>query len=685
MNAPQDLPPTVLRSPHQAAVSPQPKPQAQARDAAEAAWADALQAAALFAVDPVGTGGVALRALAGPAREYWLRWLRAALPPQASLRRVPLHIHDARLLGGLDLAATLQAGRPVAQKGLIADADGGVLLLAMAERLPSGTAARLAAVLDTQEVAMERDGLASRQPARLGMVALDEGMADDEQIPSALRDRFAFHIVLGTSLGLSARSALGNAIFKTPGGHSPNGLDAQAEGLREEVVAARALLPSVTASDDLIQALCAAALALGIASVRAPLLALRVARAAAALAGRSEVDEQDAALAARLVLAPRATQMPTLQAEQDEADDADDADEPQPDTSDEPEAPPPDQPPPEPPPPADAAEPPPAGDPQTDEPDPPPLDPSLLQDLILEAARAAIPAGLLAALKLGQAGKTGASTGGRAGQVKQNRLRGRPSGVRRGEPRAGARLNVIETLRAAAPWQAVRKREVAADPARSARIQVRREDFHVTRYKQHSETTTVFIVDASGSSALNRLAEAKGAVELLLADCYVRRDRVAVLAFRGKTAELLLPPTRSLVRAKRSLAGLPGGGGTPLAAGIDAALALADAIQRRGETPILVLLTDGRGNIARDGAPGRQRAGEDALAAATQVRLAGVTALLLDTSPQPQPAAQQLAAAMGAGYLPLPYAGAAALSTAVRLATASPASARGSAQRTGGP
>ena len=222
-------------------------------------------------------------------------------------------------------------------------------------------------------------------------------------------------------------------------------------------------------------------------------------------------------------------------------------------------------------------------------------DPSMLEDLILAAASVAIPAGLLAALKLGQAARSGASTGGRAGQVRQNRLRGRPSGVRRGEPRAGARLNVIETLRAAAPWQAVRKRELVeagADAERAARIQVRREDFHVTRYQQHSETTTVFVVDASGSSALNRLAEAKGAVELLLADCYVRRDRVAVLAFRGKSAELLLPPTRSLVRAKRSLAGLPGGGGTPLASGIDAAAALATSIARRGETPIVVLLTD---------------------------------------------------------------------------------------------
>lgn len=625
----------------------------------EAAWSDALQVAALFAVDPVGIGGVVLRALAGPARERWLRWLRELLPADAPVRRVPLHIHDARLLGGLDLAATLRAGRPVAQTGLLAEADGGVLLLAMAERLPAGTCARLAAVLDTQEVAMERDGLALRQPARLGMVALDEGMADDEQVAETLRDRCAFHLALAPRRGAAGPGLLAADVDDLP------------HGLRDDVLAARALLPTVSADDTLLQALCAAAVALGIDSVRAPLLALRVARVSAALAGRPAAEPQDAALAARLVLAPRATQMPALPADDTGPDDA----------------PPPQEAaaPPEPPPagqsPDPSEEPAPPSDASTDEPppeDPPPPDPGALDDLILEAAQAAIPAGLLAALKLGQAGTSRSASAGRAGHVKHNRLRGRPSGVRRGEPGAGARLNVIETLRAAAPWQAVRRREVAADGRHSgtARIQVRREDFHVTRYRQHSETTTVFVVDASGSAALHRLAEAKGAVELLLADCYVRRDRVAVLAFRGKAAELLLPPTRSLVRAKRSLAGLPGGGGTPLAAGIDAALALADSVQRRGETPILVLLTDGRGNVARDGTPGRQRAGEDALAAARQVRLAGVTALLLDTSPQPHPAAEQLASAMGAGYVPLPYAGAAALSRAVRLATALPAPAR---------
>ncbi len=279
-----------------------------------------------------------------------------------------------------------------------------------------------------------------------------------------------------------------------------------------------------------------------------------------------------------------------------------------------------------------------------------------LDDLVLAAAQAAMPANLLAQLQLAEGRLKGVRSAGRAGASQQSATRGRPTGVRRGEPRAGARLNVVETLRAAAPWQPLRHRETGDQ---TSRVQVRRDDFRVTGFRQRTRTTTIFVVDASGSSALNRLAEAKGAVELLLADCYVRRDRVALFAFRGKQAELLLPPTRSLVRAKRSLAGLPGGGGTPLAAALDAAMALADAIRRKDETPILVLLTDGRANVARDGTAGRPQAEQDALAAARLVHLAGFTALLVDTSARPQASARQLADAMHARYLPLPFADAA--------------------------
>lgn len=243
-------------------------------------------------------------------------------------------------------------------------------------------------------------------------------------------------------------------------------------------------------------------------------------------------------------------------------------------------------------------------------------------------------------------------------------------GVAPGDPRGGARLSLVATLRAAAPWQNLRRdppdRAGRATAGRARpRVVVRREDFRVTRFRQRSESTTIFVVDASGSAALHRLAEAKGAIELLLADCYVRRDRVALVAFRGEQAELLLPPTRSLVRAKRNLAALPGGGGTPLAAALEMTAALVEQIQRHGGTPAYVMLTDGRGNICRDGSQGRQAAGEEALAAARVLGAAAVRGMVIDTSPRPHASAERLARALGALYLPLPHADATALRDAV--------------------
>jgi magnesium chelatase subunit D len=199
----------------------------------------------------------------------------------------------------------------------------------------------------------------------------------------------------------------------------------------------------------------------------------------------------------------------------------------------------------------DAPEPPPPEAPDPDEhdagPPPPQPDAQELQDLVLQAALAALPPGLLALLAAGTLRSPGA--GGRAGAQAASKRRGRPVGSRRGDPRTGARLHLIDTLRAAAPWQTLRRQEAAQLLARrtaeagngtsaavrpAPRVLVRRDDFRVQRLRERRETTTVFVVDASGSAALHRLAEAKGAVELLLAECYVRRDRVALIAFRGR-------------------------------------------------------------------------------------------------------------------------------------------------------
>ena len=594
-------------------------------------WQQAVQVAVLLAIDPGALGGVRVRAAAGPVRDSWLNLLRSLMSPSRWVR-MPVSITDERLLGGLDLSATLATGRPVLQHGLLVEADGGTLILTMAERLPTSTAARLTQVMDEGAVVLERDGLAERRATRFAVVALDEGLSEEESLSPALRDRLAFELDLRA---ISPRRV--------------NDTDMQhmMAGLVDEIVAARARCADIAVPEPMLKVLCGTALALGVDSMRASIMALAVARASAALDGNDTATDEDARIAASLVLGPRATRMPP--APESEAQDEEDPEPPAEQQQDA--APPPDE----------------NQDDQKDH-DTPPPDPGEtkpMEDRVLDAAKAAIPAGLLSQLLAGSLQQRAIS--GKSGATVKGGQRGRPAGSRRAQPAHGSRLHLIDTLRAAAPWQKIRKAALGAEAQQ--RVQVRSDDFHIARIKQKTATTTLFVVDASGSSALHRLAEAKGAVELLLADCYVRRDQVALIAFRGKVAELLLPPTRSLVRAKRSLSGLPGGGGTPLATAIDTAASVAEGLRRRGQSPVVVLLTDGRANVARDGTGGRERAQAEATQAARQLSALQVPLLFIDTSPKPQQEAAQLAGAMRARYIPLPHAGAAAVSMAVRAAT----------------
>lgn len=585
-------------------------------DAGAGRWGQARLAAALLAVDPHGLGGVVLRSPPSAARDHWTTMFRALLAQGVPVRRVPGNISVARLVGGLDLSATLIANRPIAERGLMSEADGGVLIVPGAERLPAATSALLTLALDRGEVRLERDGLATTDPSRFAVIAFDEGYEADERVPAALADRLAFHIGLD---GLRVADDCGDDIVPA------------------DVARADHVLHTITLPDDAIAAVCQAAEAMGIRSQRAVLLAVRAAKASAALFGRSAVADDDVIVAGRLVLAPRATQFPAP---------ADDAEQPHP---------------PDPPPPNENE--------QDTESHDEAISEQPLEDRILAAAEAALPPDVLAMLRASSlaARKSKAPTG-RSGIAQKSQLRGRPIGVLRGVPRSGQRLNVIETLRAAVPWQRLRRqhRLVSPNQARSPRVEVRKDDFRISRHKARTATVTIFVVDASGSAALHRLAEAKGAVELLLADCYIRRDCVALIAFRGQSAEVLLPPTRSLARVKRSLADLPGGGGTPLAAGLDAAALLADTARRKGQTPTLVVLTDGRANVARAPSAGKAQAAQDATDAARVIRAQGWKALLIDTSPQPQAQAAHIAHEMGGLYLPLPHAGAAEVSAAVK-------------------
>ncbi len=588
-------------------------------------WADACLAVRVLAVDPAL--GLDLCAPPGAARDHVVAGLRGN-QPGVPWRRLPAGVPEARLIGGLDLAGTLAAGRPVVLRGLLADCDGGLLVVASAERLDPGLAAQLCRALDTGQVRLERDGLSAATPARFGVVALDEGREATEGTPPALRDRLALRLDL---------RALGHRDC------GPIPVEADA------IAAARLRLPAVSAGPDMAEALCAAADVLGLAGLRGPLLALRVARACAALADRPSVSTDDLAAAARLVLGPRATRLPAP-----DRDAGDDRPAPEPDG--------PDQTPPEQDPGPDPAEN--SADPEPPRDDEPSTGAGRLEAMAVAAATAALPGDVLAALASAAAATPhGVATGGRAGAETGSGRRGRPVAARRGAPARGRTLDVLATLRAAAPWQAMRGRRPGAA------IRLRAEDLHVRRRRDRQRGLTIFAVDASGSAALGRLAEAKGAVELLLAACYVRRDEVALVSFRGSEAEVLLPPTRAPARAKRELAALPGGGATPLASGVAAALGLALAAVRAGRRPVLALLTDGRGNVARDGTLDRARATEDGLAAGRAVRSAGIAAVVIDVSPRPGPAAARLASEMGATYLPLPLADARGIAGAVRTVT----------------
>ena len=627
----------------------------KALDRARVQWQRALLVADFLASNPTALHGISIRAGAGPVRDAWLAHFNLRLESRsgqaAKLHRLPLNASDDRLLGGLDLVATLAMGRPVAESGLLARAHGGVLLATMAERMTASTSARLCAAIDTGRVQFARDGLQGQDDARFVLIAFDEGAADDERPPAALLDRLAFRLDLRE---ISPRIL---AEFEALSGNALSDIDDSA------------VLTEAVIDDEQITALCSVALAFGITSLRAAQLAVVAARTSAMLFGRELVTEEDITMAAELVLAPQAKSLPDSQPKTDDSqpapdqsnDDAtNDGDLRQENQQ---------QPPPE-----SADKSPPEQDDATDEPAKDSLSDGQapMQDRVLDAAQAAIPADLLAQLHAAMASLSaakGSRSSGSAGRQQLSNLRGRPLASRRGDPKSGARLDVLATLRAAAPWQTIRRAERAraqiASVAKQPPLLIRRDDWHVSRRAHRSETLTVLAVDASGSAALHRLAEAKGAAELLLAECYVRRDQVAVVSFRGKVAETLLAPTRSLVRAKRSLAALPGGGGTPLAAGIDMAFLVADAAQRRGMTPTLVFLTDGRANIARDGTPGRQQAAADALAAAKRLRTGGFNVLMIDTSPEPQDAAKALADAMRGRYLGLPYAGAQVISAAV--------------------
>ncbi|MBC7283850.1 VWA domain-containing protein [Hoeflea sp.] len=591
-------------------------------------WADALLSAQILVAGAGLIGGVRLRAGAGPVRDRWLEMMNLMLAARSGKTtpwiRIPSSSATGRLTGGIDITATLTSGRPVHEKGLLARADGGFVVLGMAERLAGASAAIIGSALDDGE-SIGSSG--TRQASRFSIVALDESAGEDENLPSALADRLTLDLRLD---GLSIRDAVCD----------PDLAAALARHLPDAATSAKAM-GGIPVGDGLLEAAAAISMALPGSPIRRALDLIRVARILAMIERKDQVDGEHLATAVRLCLgitlnASEQTEAEERPAEADQRQDSED------------------QPPP-PEPPSDEAD----SDGEITEAD--------MSDADMMVAAAAASRAVLAELDRpdrSMAAKMART--GKSGGFKSGSRRGRPAGIVSRPPYTEARPDVVSTLRAAIPWQRLRNPDfVLRTDGSVPQLRILPSDFRYIRFRHRTESTAIFAVDASGSTAMERLAEAKGAIELLLGDCYVRRDQVALITFRGLTAETLLEPTRSLVRAKRSLTGIPGGGPTPLAGAIRRSLEIAGMVQRRGQSPLIVYLTDGSGNIALDGKPDRVRAREDEKMLARQGAALGYRSILIDISRRPRETTRELARSMQAQYCPLPIVSASAVNAIV--------------------
>jgi magnesium chelatase subunit D len=532
--------------------------------------------------------------------------------------QVPLSCDQEALLGGLDLDATLGQGRRVVRPGALARADGGILLVDALNMLTDGSDICILSALDEGEVKLERDGISMRAPSDFRLVS---GYDPAEGKPRThLLDRIGLVLALPLLAGAKARSAVVRGHLGAPDPDWADDLDL----MRNLVNSARSSLPDIQMADMFRQQLIETALSLGVEGHRVDLFAVLAAQASAALALRDQVEAEDVALAIRLVVMPRATRLPDAAAQA----------QPQP-QSEPPESPPEN---------ADSNE------------DALPSEDNLeMTDDVLDAEAMALPFDLAALpfvkSRTGKSGSRGSTSGTRGRHIAS--MPGRLQ---------GQKIDVIATLRAAAPWQKFR-------PSGKSKIAIRAEDIRIRRYKSKAGALFIFAVDASGSMALNRMREAKGAVHALLEQAYVNRDRVALISFRGQSADLLLPPTGSVELLRRAVDRIPTGGGTPLAATLLLSGQIAEQAKRGGfQNIILVLLTDGRANIGLR--VDRAEVDEELRACAHATAASGLKSMLIDTQRSflDHSAGENLAAWLGGTYLYLPNAKGNAIAAAARRA-----------------
>jgi len=593
----------------------------------------AKQALMLLAVDSE-LGGVVIPSAVGSGKSTIARAFADILPEGTPFVELPLNVTEDRLIGGVDLEATLATGVRVVQHGVLSKAHGGVLYVDSISLLDSSAVSHIMDAISRGEVLVEREGLSEVHPAKFMLVGTYD--PTDGEVRMGLLDRIGIIVPFTAQNDYRARKKIVSTVL---GKRDSEDTRDELNMLSGLIQAAKEQLPHVSITKEQVQALIQTAISLGVEGNRVDIFTVRAALASAALAQRSDVEEEDMKLAIKLVLIPRATRMPEREPGQEDMPPQE-----EPPSEEEP----------------DAEDDTPADTPDAEAEEEQKETPDMIEELMMEAVEMELPDNIL---NISLASKKKSTTGSR-GEALNNR-RGRFVRAQPGEMRSG-KVALIPTLISAAPWQETRRQDQKLAGRPKTALIITKDDVKIKRFRDKSGTLFIFMVDASGSMALNRMRQAKGAVASLLQNAYVHRDQVALISFRGKQAQVLLPPSQSVDRAKRELDVLPTGGGTPLASALYLGWETAKQARTKGITQVMfVLITDGRGNMGLQAGfdPDAEKATKEQIekeieSLSLSIQADGVAAIVIDTQMNylSRGEAPKLAQQLGGRYFYLPNA-----------------------------